>query len=50
MYPTEKSFFITLTSNSSLDYYPNNTLSHFTHKLPYPLELQNENWHVGIVK
>lgn len=45
----KKSFFITLTSDSSLNVYPNNTLSHFTTKLPYTLEL-DENWSVGIVK
>lgn len=45
----KKSFFITLTSGSSLNVYPNNTLSHFTTKLPYTLEL-NEEWSVGIVK
>lgn len=52
MYPTESSFYITLTSNSSLNYYPDNTLSHFTHKLPFVLDLKNDqyNWNVGIVK
>lgn len=45
----KKSFFITLMSNSSLNVYPNNTLSQFTNKLPYTLEL-NEQWSVGLVK
>lgn len=45
----KKSFFVTLTSNSSLNLYPTNTLSHFTTKLPFTLDL-NDEWNVGIVK
>jgi hypothetical protein len=45
----ENSFFITLTSNSSLDLFTENTLSHFENKLPYTLEL-DEQWSVGIAK
>lgn len=45
----ENSFFITLTSNSSLELFPENTLSHFENKLPYTAELGDE-WHVGIAK
>lgn len=47
----QKSFFITLTSNTSFDLYPQNTLSRFTTKLPISLDFKNdEDWSVGIVK
>lgn len=43
------SFYISLLSGCSIEYYPNNTLSKFTVKLPYNLQLLNElNWEVGI--
>jgi hypothetical protein len=32
-----------LLSNGSSDIYKNNTLTHFTNKLPAPIDLQNEN-------
>lgn len=53
MHPHQKSFFITLTSNSSLDMYPQNTLSRFTSKLPISLECKNDNngeWYAGVTK
>jgi hypothetical protein len=36
------SFFITLPSNSSMNYYPNNTLSNYVTKLPRAIELVNQ--------
>lgn len=45
----QNSFYVTLCSNGSLDCYPENTLSKFTVKLPYTVELSNnENWFVGL--
>lgn len=45
----ENSFYVTLFSHGSLDYYPQNTLSNFTVKLPYTIELnKNEKWYVGL--
>ena len=38
---TKKTLF--LLSNGSSDIYKNNTLTHFTNKLPTPIDLQNEN-------
>lgn len=49
----QNSFFVTLTSNTSLDLYPKNTLSRFTTKLPITLDFKNnhyDEWSVGIVK
>jgi len=40
---------VTLLSNSSLKYYPNNSLSRFTVKLPNVINLDsNEKWYVGL--
>lgn len=45
------SFNINLMSGCSMDYYPNNTLSKFTVKLPYSLNLlDHDKWHVGITQ
>lgn len=45
----ENSFYITLSSNGSTDYYPENSLSRFTVKLPHTLHLdKNVNWCVGL--
>lgn len=44
------SFCITLLSGSSLDYYPENSLSKFRVKLPYTLDFTKNNWEVGITK
>lgn len=49
MLQQENSFYVTLFSNGSLDFYPKNTLSKFTVKLPFTVELSNnENWSVGL--
>ena len=42
-------FYITLPSNSSMKYFPNNTLTHFTTQLPQPIQLKGE-WEVGLVE
>jgi hypothetical protein len=42
-------FYLTLPSNSSMQYYPNNTLSAFTTHLPNGVELHGE-WEVGLVE
>lgn len=45
------SFHITLLSGCSTNYFPENTLSKFTIKLPVTLNLfKNENWFVGITR
>ncbi len=36
------SFYVTLPSNSSMNYFPENTLTHFTTKLKLPLELHGK--------
>lgn len=41
--------YVTLLSNSSLKYYPENTLSRFTVKLPNTINFDsNEKWYVGL--
>lgn len=42
-------FFITLISNSSLNYYPQNTTSNFSVQLPKKIEL-NDEWRVGLAE
>lgn len=46
---TMDDFFITLISNSSLNYYPNNSTSNFTVQLPKKIEL-NDEWRVGLAE
>ena len=41
------SFYVTLPSDSSMEYFPNNTISHFVTHLPRPIELTGE-WEVGV--
>ena len=41
------SFYMTLPSDSSQQYFPENTISHFTTQLPVPVEL-NGQWEVGL--
>lgn len=43
------SFYITLPSDASMDVFPDNTMSHFSTKLPKRLELLGE-WEVGLVE
>ena len=42
-----ESFYVTLPSNSSLDYFPKNTLTDYTTKLPQRLDL-DESWEVAL--
>src|SRR6266516_6779587 len=42
-------FYLTLPSNSSQQFFPNNTLTEFTTKLPSTIELTNE-WEVGLAE
>ena len=41
------SFYVTLPSNSSMNYYPNNTLANYVTKLPHSFDLPGE-WEVGL--
>lgn len=45
----EESFYLTLLSNSSMSYFPNNTTANFFTKLPKTVKLQGE-WKVGVVE
>lgn len=42
-------FFVTLPSNSSFNYFPQNDPSHYKVKLPYPIQL-NGKWEVGLAE
>lgn len=42
-------FYVTLPSNSSMDYYPNNTAAQFSTKLPHAIELDGD-WEVGLTE
>ena len=42
-------FYLTLPSNSSMDVYPENTLTHYQTKLPHRIELDGQ-WEVGLVE
>ena len=42
-------FYLTLPSNSSMDYYPENTLAHYTTKLNSVIELDGE-WEIGLTE
>lgn len=44
-----ENFYVTLPSNSSMDIYPDNAISHYTTRLRQPLNLNN-NWEVAIVE
>ena len=41
------SFYVTLPSNSSMNYYPGNTLANYVTKLPHSFDLPGE-WEVGL--
>ena len=43
------SFYLTLPSNSSLEYFPDNTLTHFITKLPRTIDLDG-GWEVGLAE
>jgi len=42
-------FYVTLPSNSSMDYYPENTVARYTTRLASPIELEGD-WEVGLAK
>jgi len=42
-------FYLTLPSNSSMDYYPQNTVAQYTTKLNSSIELDGE-WEVGLTE
>ena len=43
------SFYVTLPSDSSMNYFPENKISHFISRLPTPIELKG-GWEVGLVE
>lgn len=46
-----ESFFLTLLSNGSMEYYPENTLANFSNKMPKTLDLnvfENEVWYAAV--
>ena len=42
-------FYLTLPSNSSMDYYKGNSLANFTTRLPNAIDLTGD-WEVGLVE
>lgn len=45
----EENFYLTLLSNSSMEYFPENTTTKFSTKLPKSLILEGE-WYIGVVE
>ena len=43
-------FYLTLSSNSSQEYFPDNTLTEFVTKLPSTIELTNDNTLIGLAQ
>jgi hypothetical protein len=43
------SFYVTLPSDSSGLYYPANTIANYTTKLASPVDLEPNNWELGLV-
>ena len=43
-------FYVTLSSDSSGYYFPANTIADFWTKLATPLELEHDEWDVGLVE
>ena len=41
-------FYLTLPSNSSSEFFPENTLTHYLTKLPRPIDLSGGQWEVGL--
>ena len=42
-------FYLTLPSNNSMDYFPDNTLTHFTTRLPQMKDL-DRSWEIGLAE
>jgi len=43
-------FYVTLPSDSSPNFFPNNTIASFRTKLAIPIELEPDKWKVGLVE
>ena len=43
-------FYVTLPSDSSANFFPNNTIASFRTKLATPIELEPDKWEVGLVE
>jgi len=43
-------FYVTLPSDSSAYFFPNNTIASFRTKLATPIELEPDKWEVGLVE
>jgi hypothetical protein len=43
-------FYVTLPSDSSAEYFPNNTIANFNTKLAMPIQLEHDEWEVGLVE
>ena len=43
-------FYVTLPSDSSEHYFPQNTIANFKTKLATPIELEPHRWEVGLVE
>ena len=43
-------FYLTLPSNSSAAFFPDNTLTHYFTKLPHAIDLKGGEWEVGLVE
>jgi hypothetical protein len=48
MAKAEENFYVTLPSNSSMEEFPDNSLTNYTSRLAFPLQLSNDNWEVGL--
>src|SRR5579871_6229920 len=48
MTESESGFYVTLTSNSSLTYFPTNNAASFTAQLINPIQLNSSEWEVGL--
>ena len=46
----ENSFYVTLTSNADSNFFPNNTLTNFTNKLPAEMDLSSQDYEVALVE
>ena len=43
-------FYVTLPSDSSANFFPDNTIASFRTKLATPIELEPDKWEVGLVE
>ena len=46
----DKSFYVTLSSNVDSNIFPDNALTHFFNKLPYTVDLSDDDWEVGLAE